>query len=143
MDIIEQQIWKTNYVQPMFEKYKEIPTKLKYMFIEKEYCKIFVKSEGLSQMAHMYDDSETFIFAFESALCEFGKVARKNLLKKYFEELSFKEYYELLTSGMFYEFFPNLTGKWLQDKEFFINFVAERENKKEYVKLILGLTQTK
>ena len=38
---------------------------------------------------------------------------------------------------MFFEFFPNLSGNWLQDKKYFNNFVAEREGKKEYVKLIL------
>lgn len=136
MDIIERQIWKTNYVQPMFEKYKEIPTKLKYMFIEKEYRKMFGGiREANSRMAHMYDDSETFIFAFESALCEFGKVARKNLLNKYFEELAWSDYIKLAESG---SYFKHYSGKWLQDKEFFINFVAEREDKKEYVKLILG-----
>ena len=37
---------------------------------------------------------------------------------------------------MFWEFFPNLSGDYLQDKEFFLNFIAERENKKEYFTLI-------
>lgn len=88
-------------------------------------------------MRYMYDDSEIFIFAFENALCEFGKVARKNLLKKYFEDLTYKEYFYLLKSGMFWEFFPNLSGEYLRDKEFFTTFITERESKKEYVKLIL------
>ena len=42
----------------------------------------------------------------------------------------------IFKSGMFWEFFPNLSGDYLQDKEFFLNFIAERENKKEYFTLI-------
>jgi hypothetical protein len=125
------------FVTLMFERYKEVPTDLKYKFIEKDYTQMFGKAEGLSQMRYMYDDSEIFIFAFENALCEFSKRVKKNILKKYFEELALDEYYELLKSGMFWEFFPNLSGEYTRDKEFFINFVAERENKKEYIKLIL------
>lgn len=130
--------YRDTFVTQMFEKYKDIPRDLMYMFIEKDYAKMFGKVGGLNQMRYMYDDSETFIFAFENALCEFGKVARKNLLKKYFERLSLEEHYELLKSGFFWEFFPSLSGQYLQDKEFFTNFIAERENNKEYVKLILS-----
>ena len=52
------------------------------------------------------------------------------------EDLALDEYYKLYNSGMFWEFFPNLSGIYLQDKEFFLNFIAERENKKEYFTLI-------
>lgn len=120
----------------MMQKYECVPIKLKYMFIEKDFIKMLGSSLGKYQVNMLLEDSDSFIFAFENALCEFGKVVRKNLLKKYFKELSFKEYYELLKSGMFYEFFPNLSGNYLQDKEFFLNFIAERETEKEYVKLI-------
>lgn len=129
--------YRDPFVTQMFEKYKDIPTDLKYMFIEKDYVKMFGKVEGLNQMRYMYDDSETFIFAFENALAEFGKVARKNLLKKYFEKITLEEYYALLKSGMFWEFFPNLLGEYLRDKDFFTTFITEREMDKEWVKLIL------
>ena len=129
--------YKDTFVTQIFEKYSSVPTNLKYMLIEKDYAKMFGKVEGLNQMRYMYDDSEIFIFAFENALCEFGKVARKNLLKKYFEDLTYKEYFYLLKSGMFWEFFPNLSGEYLRDKEFFTTFITEIENNKEYVKLIL------
>lgn len=128
---------KDLFVTQMFEKYKDVPTDLKYMFIEKDYAKMFGKAEGLNQMRYMYDDSETFIFAFENAIAEFGKVARKNLLKKYFEKTILDEYYSLVKSGMFWEFFPNLSGEYLRDKELFTTFITERENSKEYIKLIL------
>jgi hypothetical protein len=122
----------------MFERYKEVPTDLKYKFIEKDYTKMFGgKREAESRMRHMYDDSETFIFAFENALCEFSKRVKKNLLKKYFDDLAWWEYGKLHETGMFFEFFGNLSGDYLRDKEFFSNFIAERENKKEYVNLIL------
>ena len=52
------------------------------------------------------------------------------------EDLARDEYYKLYNSGMFWEFCPNLSGDYLQDKEFFLNFIAERENKKEYFTLI-------
>jgi len=130
--------YRDMFVTSLFEKYKEIPTDLKYMFIEKDYAKMFGKVEGLNQMRYMYDDTETFIFAFESALCEFGKVARKNLLNKYFNKISLNEYHGLLKSGFFWEFFPNLSGQYLQDKDFFTTFITERENNKDYVKLILS-----
>jgi len=130
--------YRDRFVTQMFENYKEIPTDLKYMISEKDYTKMFGKTEGLNQMRYMYDDSETFIFAFENALAEFGKVARKNLLKKYFEKITLDEHFKLLKSGMFFEFFPNLSGEYLRDKDFFTTFITERENNKEYVKLILS-----
>ena len=137
MNKVERQIWKTNYVDPLFEKYESIPTKLKYMFIEKDYHKMFgSKREAQDRMRYMYDDSETFIFAFQNALCEFSVRVRNNLMKKYWEGLSLDEYYGLIKSGMFWEFFPNLSGDYLQDKTVFLNFIAERENKKEYFTLI-------
>ena len=107
-----------------------------YYSIEKDYIKMFGKRMANDQMKYMYDDSETFIFAFRNALCEFSVRVRNSLMKKYWEELSLYEYYGLIKSGMFWEFFPNLSGDYLQDKEFFINFIAERENKKEYFTLI-------
>lgn len=133
----DKEIWQEEYVKPMFKKYESIPTKLKYLFIEKDYTSMFGKSLANDQMRYLYPEHEKFIFSFENALASFSKTIKNNLLKKYFQELSQHEYYELKNSGIFYEFFPNLTGKWLQDKEYFINFVTERESNKEYVKLIL------
>lgn len=132
----DKEIWQEDYVQPMFKKYESIPTKLKYLFIEKDYVSMYRRQMANDQMRYMYSDSDDFIFAFENALYAFSKTVKKNLLKKYFEELSWYEHNDLIESGMFWEFFPNLSGKWLQDKEYFINFVAERESKKDYIDLI-------
>ena len=135
MDKLEQEIWKTKYIEPMFEKYKEIPTDLKYLFIEKDYSQMFGgKREAEDRMRYLYHDSETFIFVFENALCEFTKTVRKNLLKKYWESLALDEWLKIKGSG---SYFKHFSGKWLQDKEYFCNFVAERENNKEYVKQVL------
>ena len=54
MNKLEQQIWKTNYVEPLFEKYESVPTKLKYMFIEKDYTKMFGKRMANDQMKYIY-----------------------------------------------------------------------------------------
>jgi hypothetical protein len=132
----DKEIWQEDYVQPMFKKYESIPTKLKYVFIEKDFIRMFGKAFAQDQMRYMYDDSYDFIFTFENALYEFSKTVKKNLLNKYFQELALYEHCGLLKSGMFWEFFPNLSGKWLEDKEYFTNFIAERENKKEYINLI-------
>lgn len=132
----DKEIWQEDYVQPMFKMYELVPTKLKYMFIEKDYVSMYGRQMANDQMRYMYSDSDDFIFGFENALYSFSKTVKKNLLKKYFEELALDEHYKLKESGMFWEFFPNLSGKWLQDKEFFINFVAERESKKDYIDLI-------
>ena len=132
----DKEIWQEDYVQPMFKMYELVPTKLKYMFIEKDYVSMYGRQMANDQMRYMYSDSDDFIFAFEGALYSFSKTVKKNLLKKYFEELALDEHYKLIESGMFWEVFPNLSGKWLQDRGFFINFVTERESKKEYTDLI-------
>lgn len=42
-----------------------------------------------------------------------------------------QEYKLLLKSGMFWEFFPNFSGKWEEDKEEFIQFYNHRESLKQ------------
>ena len=51
-------IWKRDYVQPLFDKYKEIPTKVKYALIEKDYIRMYGKKFTEDKMRYMYDDSE-------------------------------------------------------------------------------------
>ena len=133
----ERLIWKYEYIDPMFKKYECIPTKLKYMFIEKDYIKMLGSSLGTYQVNLMLEDSETFIFAFQNALCEFGKKAKKKLLNKYWEDLALYEHTGLQKMGFFWEFFPHLSGEYFKDKEFFTDFICEREAKKDYYNLIL------
>jgi len=129
--------WNQFYVRPLFDKWKEIPSKLKYKFILKDYTRMFgSKREAELRMKYMYDDTETFIFAFDNAVAEFSKVVKNNILKAYFQEIALDEHYQLIKSGMFYEFFPTLSGNWLQDKDEVIKFITIRENNKEYIKLI-------
>ena len=35
------------------------------------------------------------------------------------------EYQRALTTGMFFEWFPNLTGKWEEDKQAFVHEIVE------------------
>ena len=42
-----------------------------------------------------------------------------------------EEYKLLLKSGMFWEFFPNFSGKWEEDKEEYIQFYNHRESLKQ------------
>ena len=119
--------YRDPFVTLMFESYKEVPTDLKYMFIEKDYSRMFGgKKEAQQRMRYLYDNSETFIFAFENALCEFSLTVRRNLIKKYWEELALDLFME---SGE--------KGKWGAVKQQFIDKIAEKEDKKEYLKLIM------
>lgn len=119
--------YRDPFVTLMFESYKEVPTDLKYMFIEKGYSRMFGgKKEAQQRMRYLYDNSETFIFAFENALCEFSLTVRRNLIKKYWEELALDLFME---SGE--------KGKWGAVKQQFIDKIAEKEDKKEYLKLIM------
>lgn len=138
MDKLEQEIWKNNYVLPLFEKHKEIPTDYKYLLIEKDYSKMFGgKREAQERMRYMYNDSETFIFAFDNAVSEISKTVKKNLFKKYCEDLAWWEYNKILKSGMFWEFFPNLSGSYKEDEEAFYKFILERENNKKWLDKLL------
>jgi hypothetical protein len=42
-----------------------------------------------------------------------------------------QEYESLLTSGMFWEFFPELSGDWAKDKKEFKKFCKKRDNVKK------------
>lgn len=129
-------IWKRDYVQPLFDKYKDIPTEIKYAFIEKDYTNMYGRKFTQDKMRYMYDDSEDFIFAFDSSL-GLGKTIKKNVLKKEWSWMTFLEYEQLFKSGIFWEFFPQFFGEWVKDKDEFLKFFISREEQKEYVKLIL------
>lgn len=46
------------------------------------------------------------------------------------EELARNEYAQLLHSGMFWEFFPELTGEWERDRDAYLKFYVARETQK-------------
>ena len=130
--------YKDPFVTKLFLDYQDVPTEYKYMIIDKDYRQMFGgKREAEDRMKYMYSDTETFIISFDNAVAEFSKTVKKNLFKKYCEDLARSEYYELLKSGMFFEFFPNLSGNYLQDKEEFAKFVTEREISKGWLDKIL------
>ena len=43
-----------------------------------------------------------------------------------------KEYFEVVSSGMFFEFFPQMKGNWEEDKELFISFWIDRKVRMEF-----------
>lgn len=132
-------IQERDYVKELFEKYKDIPTKVKYAFIFEDYKEMYGgKREAESRMSHLYDDSKTFIYDFDNALCEFGKVKSKNILKKAWEDMAYWEYIKLVENGWDIKKYPYFTGNWRNDSEQFISDFISREEKKEYVKLILS-----
>lgn len=75
--------YKDLFVTQMLQKYESVPVKLKYIFIEKHYIKIFGKNLASHHVNMLTDECEDFIFAFENALDEFSKTVKKNLLKKF------------------------------------------------------------
>lgn len=130
--------YKDPYVTKLFLDYQDVPTEYKYMIIDKDYRQMFGgKREAEDRMKYMYSDTETFIISFDNAVVEFSKTVKKNLFKKYCEDLARSEYYELLKSGMFFKFFPNLSGNYLQDEKEFTKFVTEREISKGWLDKIL------
>ena len=42
---------------------------------------------------------------------------------------SFEEYKKLLKSGMFFEFYPQFTGNWNDDKDEFEKIINNKNNK--------------
>jgi hypothetical protein len=129
--------YKDPFVTKLFLDYKDIPTDYKYLLIEKDYISMFGKGFALEKIAHLYAEDEDFIISFDNAVAEFSKTVKKNLFKKYCKSLAWNEYFELLKSGMFFEFFPNLSGDYKKDEEEFYNFIFLRENYKGWLDGIL------
>lgn len=123
--------------EELFEKYKEVPNVVKYALIEKDYTNMYGKTKAQDLMCYMYDDTETFIFAFECALYGLGKTAKRNVLLKELAWFAFLEYEKLIETGWDVKEFPYLTGNWQKDREQFTTFVTDRELNKDWVKLIL------
>lgn len=136
---IEKTHWKENYVQPMFEKFKTVPREIKYALIEKDYSNMMGgKTRAQYEMKYLYDDSETFIFAFDNALAALSKTVKKNVILKELDWTIYKEYESLLKSGFMWEFHPNMSGEWKRDKEEFTKLYLDREIVKEWMKIVLG-----
>ena len=79
-------VYYTKHIEPLFEKYKDIPTEYKYLLIEKDYTKMFGKRYAQEKLRYMYEDSEDFIIAFRNAVAEFSFTVKKNLFIKNFPE---------------------------------------------------------
>lgn len=127
-----------DYVKELVDKYKDIPTKVKYAFIFEDYKQIFGgKREAESRMAYLYEESDTFIYDFDNALAWLSKRRAKNTMKRAWGDMAYWKYIKLVENGWDVKKYPYFTGSWRNDSEQFISDFISREEKKEYVKLIL------
>lgn len=121
--------WK-NYLDELQDKYKDIPFEIKTAITDRSYRKMY--------NCDYYNNGTPFIIAFENALDFLSKTIKKNIINKTVEYILVpNEYWALQRSGMFYEFFPKMTGVLGDDRKDFTDFWFERENKKGWLKLIL------
>jgi len=130
--------WEEDYIELLFEKYKSVPNDLKYNIIRKDYKNMYGTRGAEDFMRYMYDTTDSFIISFDNAISYLSKTVIKNIIKKYWADLALNEHCGLVSSGMFYGFFPQLTGIWQKDKDLFFNFIAEREKNKEYYNILLN-----
>lgn len=79
----EEEYWDRVYVQPLFDKYKEVPTEYKYMLIEKDLNEQLGKSLAKYHVKGLHEESEHFIYSFDNAVAELSKTKKKNLYAKY------------------------------------------------------------
>ena len=132
-------IWQEQYLNPMIERFKDIPQAICYALIKKDYSRMFGgKKEAEERMNYMYYNEETFLFALDNAIAELSKRVKKTLVEKTVQnEVLPMEYIKLKESGMMRKLFPNFSGLWGKDREQFLEFWWERENKKGWLNKIL------
>lgn len=107
----------TDIRENLVDRYKEVPSKIKYALILKDLTRMYGKEFAENQIRHMYEDSETFIFSFENALAELSKTVKKNVINKTVEnDIAICHYIRLEESGRLKELYPNSTGIWKDDK---------------------------
>lgn len=121
-----------NYLDELKDKYKEIPYEIKREIVDRDWKNMF----GYDYIDHT---GTPFYIAFENALDNLSKTVKKNIINKIVKNILIpNEYWALQRSGKFFEFFPEMTGVLGEDIEEFSKFWFEREEKKGWIKLILG-----
>jgi hypothetical protein len=63
---------------------------------------------------------------------EQGKIIFKQRIKRSVMSRIKEDYEKMVLSGMFWEFYPELTGQWEQDKDVWMEMVERREVKNNY-----------
>lgn len=122
--------WK-EHLKQLEDRYKEIPREIKREIVDRDYNNMY----GWEYTGH---DGTPFIIALENAIYSLSKTVKKNIINKTVKTLLVpNEYWALQRSGMFFEFFPEMTGILGEDAEEFTKFWFEREEKKGWIKLIL------
>lgn len=112
------------------------PEQIKMAFIEQDFKNMYGAREHqrfINSEWHLGID-----WLFESAVYALGKTKKRNIIRNQWANMALVEYKELLKSGMFYEFFPQMSGEWEKDKMQFVEFIIDRETKKEWIESVLN-----
>lgn len=120
------------YIKELKNLYENLPKEIINALIEADYKRMY----GSRAHEFISRSNQDYYDLFEDAVYGLGKIKKRNILNKELKWIAFKEHEKLLTSGLFFEFFPNLQGDWIKDKEDFTNFVIKRDSK--YFPLILN-----
>jgi len=123
--------WKEQ-VASLEEEYSSIPMNIQIKLVQRDFKDMYG-----TRADEFINTGGEWPILLENAIAALSKTVKKNILKREWEWMAFKEYPQVLASGMFYVWFPTYSGFWEKDKEEFIKFFMAREEKKEYVKLIL------
>lgn len=120
------------YLTDLNNSFKNIPQEIKSAIVNRDYKDMY----GWEYTGH---DGTPFNIAFENAVYSLGKIVKRNIIKKIADNILVpNEYWALQRSGMFYEFFPHLSGELGRDREEFTKFWMERERKKGWIELVLN-----
>lgn len=120
------------YLGVLRENFNNIPQEIKSAIVDRDYKEMY----GWEYTGH---DGTPLDIAFENAIYSLSKTVKKNIIKKTVDNLLVpNEYWSLQRSGMFYEFFPQLSGELGKDREAFTKFWMNRENSKGWIDLVLN-----
>lgn len=130
---VQEEVFKRKeYLKQLEHKYKDVPQEIKRQIVDRDYKNMLGRDWTPT------DNSGSFIFEFNLAIGGLSKTVKKNVINKIAKNILIpNEYFSLRNSGMFFEFFPQMTGVLREDVEEFTKFWFEREEKKGWIKLII------
>jgi len=120
--------WK-EHISALERRYSIIPQRIQNALVERDFKDMYgVKGcEFINSAGH-------WPILLENAIAALSKTVKKNILKREWEWMAFKEFKPtIIKLGTL----PNYTETWEDNKEEAIKFFIAREENKEYVKLIL------
>lgn len=112
--------------------YKDVPYEVKRNMLDRHFKILYGHGYHVGGSSYFNRD-------FANAVKGLSKTIKRNIVKKHINELLvYNEYWALLRSGKFWEFFPQLTGNLGKDKEEFSHFIWGREEAKGWIDAILN-----